>query len=69
LWLALPGAFVALVGEIMQAAEAQKHGETRVPLVWLAWGCAFFLLPKAIAIVALVVLIWKTGGKIIQNVS
>jgi hypothetical protein len=69
LWLAVPGAFVALVSEIIQAAEAQKHGEKRVPLVWLAWGCAFFLLPKAIAIVALVVLIWKTANEIIQNVS
>ncbi len=69
LWLAIPGAVVSFVGEIMQAAAARKCGETRITFGWLAWGCMLFLLPKAIAIAALVMLTWKTGAEIVQSIS
>jgi hypothetical protein len=68
LWVALPGAFVSFVGEAVQAAEAQRHGEMRIPYGWVGWGCLLFLLPKAIAIAALAMLIWKTGADIVQSV-
>jgi hypothetical protein len=67
LWLAIPGALIALVrdiGEIALDAEAAKqHGESRlgIPVLWLGWACALYLFPLPIALPAFVVLIGSTG--------
>ena len=69
LWLAIPGALIVFLGELMQSSAAAKHGETRITFGWLLWGCMLFLLPKAIGIPVLVMRIWNTGSEIVQSMS
>jgi hypothetical protein len=69
IWIAIAGAIMAFITEVLQAQEAHQYGETRITFNWLYWGCALFLLPKAIAIACLATLIWDTGSQIRQTVS
>ena len=70
--LAIIGAFVSFLQEFLQAAEqtaqAQRSGNTNVTftLGWLAWGCLLFYLPKPIAIIALVILIWGLVARLYE---
>lgn len=66
-WLALPGAIIAFIGEAMesyaQSEELRRQGtdQTNLTFGWLAWACALYLLPLAIALPAFVMVIWNTG--------
>ena len=76
LWIAVPGAIVSFIGEVLQSAEnsrqeALRDGtqSTTLTFGWLAWGCALYLLPLSVAIPALLVLIWSSGSDVVAAVS
>lgn len=75
LWLAVPGAVVALFVELVEvahqmAAEA-RGGETSgyLPVKWLGWGCALFLMPFAIGVPVFVILVWRGGSTMLELAS
>jgi len=69
LWLAIPGALISFLGEIIKSAEAQKEGVSMITFGWLALGCALFLLPKAIAIAVIIMLMWNTSSEVVQYIA
>lgn len=69
IWLAVPGAVVSLLGAARQDEVVDGWHRQHIPIEWLLWGCLLFLLPKAIAIVVLVVVVRRTYLEIAKSVS
>jgi hypothetical protein len=69
-WLAIPGAVIAFLGDVIEsgvesdAQRAQGVDHVSFRLGWLAWACALYLLPMAIALAGFVVVIWNTGKSV-----
>jgi hypothetical protein len=69
-WLAIPGAMVSFIREMLDGAKHQREtGETRITFGWVCWGCMLFLLPRSIAILAFVTLIWETVSTMKEAVA